>query len=128
MRSPLLALVATALLGAALAACSSAPPPAAGAWHLALATVPADPAILGDTQFQLRLATAAGQPLDGATVTVDLVMATMDMGPNRAALAAQGHGLYAGAGHFMMAGDWNCVVTVTLGGRTQTQSFHYKVS
>ncbi|HVA64659.1 MAG TPA: FixH family protein [Terriglobales bacterium] len=128
-RCLLAALLLAALLPALVAAAGChAVPSAAAPWKLTLTTTPQDPAILSDTRFQLQVATAAGAPVEGATVTLDLVMATMDMGPNRVALGAQGGGRYAGAGHFTMAGDWNCRVTVTLGGRSQTQTFHYKVS
>lgn len=95
---------------------------------MALTTTPANPAVLSQTQFTLQITDAAGQPVDGAAVSLDLVMATMDMGPNRVALQSSGGGRYRGTGQFTMAGDWNCQITVRLPGKSQLQVFHYKVS
>ncbi|HUX67735.1 MAG TPA: FixH family protein [Terriglobales bacterium] len=127
MPSPRRLLLAALLAALAAAAGCHAAPAANAPWKLTLSTTPEDPSILSPTQFQLQVATAGGAPVVGALVTLDLEMATMDMGPNRVALAEQGGGRYAGAGNFTMAGDWNCRVTVRLGGRAQTETFRYKV-
>ena len=121
-----LGLLALSLAVLSAAGCRSRP--AGAAWKITLQTVPANPAVLDDTQFRLRLANPDGSPVDGASVTLDLAMATMDMGPNRVLLLPQARGLYIGTGHFTMGGDWKCAATVKLGARTQIQVFRYKVS
>lgn len=127
MRFPCFSLLAALLLGVVFGAGCHSRAPATTPWKLDLSTLPHDPVIMSDTEFQLQVLDLGGKPLDGATATLDLVMATMDMGPNRVSLASEGQGKYVGHGQFTMAGDWNCQLTLTLNGRTQTQTFYFKV-
>lgn len=112
-----------ALFVAALAFASCRAQPAAGAWKMKLAMAPSPPSSAGDTTFTLRVTDAAGRPVRGGTASLDLVMATMDMGPNHVVLAPQADGTYRGRGAFLMSGPWRCGVTFAAKGRTQKQSF-----
>lgn len=114
-----LALVALgAWLALAGAACHRAAP-AAGAWRLQFTATPAAPAADAPVQFLVVVTAADGTPVAGARAWADLVMDTMDMGPNRVMLNPAGPGRYQGTGNFTMAGGWHCRVTVSAGARTQ---------
>jgi hypothetical protein len=124
---PRLATLLLALFVAALAFASCRAQPAAGGWKMKLAMAPSPPSSAGNTTFTLRVTGAAGRPVNGGTASLDLVMTTMDMGPNHVVLAGQGAGIYTGRGAFLMAGPWRCQVTFAAAGRTQKQSFAVQV-
>lgn len=111
-----------------LAACHHDNAATAVPWHIALTTTPAAPTVPGNTAFKVLVTDSQGQPVVGAKVTLDLIMVTMDMGPNQSAMQPQPGGIYTASASFTMSGDWNCKVTVSAGGRTQVQTFPYKVS
>ncbi len=80
------------------------------------------------TTFHLSLADlATGKPVDGANVTTDLIMPTMDMGANHVAMTDMGNGNYQGTGVFNMGGDWNVVVSAFKAGQTGKTTFHISV-
>ena len=121
-------LFSAVLLSLALAAgCRSQSTPATGAWKLLLVTAPAPPTSQGETHFTLHVTDSRDQPIGGATASIDLIMTTMDMGPNHVALAPQGNGVYVGRGQFGMAGPWNARVTVQRPGHSQIQAFPFQV-
>jgi hypothetical protein len=114
--------VALAAAAFAFAGCRTAAPPSA-AWRMSLTMAPTPASSAGDTVFTLKVTDASGRPVNGGTASLDLAMATMDMGPNHVVLAAQGGGgVYRGRGAFLMPGPWRCNVTFTAAGRTQLQS------
>jgi RND family efflux transporter MFP subunit len=88
---------------------------------IAFRTVP-DPARTGENEIEVVLKDAAGTPVDGAQVSVQLFMAampTMNMPAQRSetTLAAGGSGVYRGTGQVMTAGRWDATVTVTRNGQ-----------
>jgi nitrogen fixation protein FixH len=111
-----------------LAACHRHNAATAVPWHIELTTTPAAPTVPGTTAFKVLVTDSAGQQVAGAKVTVDLIMVTMDMGPNQIVLQPQPGGVYTGSASFTMAGPWNCKVTVSAGGHTQAQTFPFTVS
>ncbi|HVB40237.1 MAG TPA: FixH family protein [Terriglobales bacterium] len=111
-----------------LAACHRQNVATAVPWHIVLTTTPPAPTVPGNTAFKVLVTDSQGQPVLGAKVTVDLIMVTMDMGPNQIVLQPQPGGVYTGSASFTMAGPWNCTVTASAGGHTQVQTFPYNVS
>ncbi len=115
----------------ALSACKSQPskpqtsapqgPPWSG--KMELTTVPSPPVSGKDTNFQLKLSDAAGNPVPAADVKAALVMPSMDMGKNEVTLADKGDGKYEGTGKFTMSGPWNVVVTAKAQGKSGQQTF-----
>ena len=120
------ALALVAMLG--LGACGRHNAATAVPWTIALSTDPAPPVIPGNTSFKVLVTDSAGNPVTGATVTVDLVMTEMDMGANQVTLQPQAGGIYTGKAGFTMPGGWNCTVTASAGGHTQTRAFPFKVN
>jgi len=79
---------------------------------------PVHPQQLDPTQFQIRLSDRYGKPVQGAAITADLEMPSMEMGTNQVALKPVAPGVYTGIGRFTMAGSWE--VHLTAGTKTQT--------
>lgn len=69
---------------------------------------------VGTDIFTLTLTDASGQPIDGATVNVDINMTTMNMGKQTSQASAQGKGVYAITGQLLMRGPWKISTTITL--------------
>jgi hypothetical protein len=69
----------------------------------------------------------SGRLINNATVTADLTMVGMDMGPNRPVLKAIGRGLYEGKAVFPVCHsgtlDWAAAITVTTAGQSRTATF-----
>jgi nitrogen fixation protein FixH len=90
---------------------------------MALTWQPSPPVSDKDVTFALRLTNASGDPVDGASVTANLIMPSMDMGKNEVKLTDQGNGEYRGTGKFSMAGPWNVVVSSKAGSVTGQQTY-----
>lgn len=86
-----------------------APAPGA-AFQIALKVTPNPPKYNQETTFRVELRSADGKPVEGATVSAELVMPEMDMGVNKVQLADNGRGGYQGVGRFTMAGNHQIVV------------------
>lgn len=93
-----------------------------GPFSLELSLQPTPPRYLTETRFILTARSADGQPLAGASATVEL---TMDhpMPPNRFPLTERTPGSYEGTGSFAMGGDHEAVVTIRKRGVTGTARF-----
>lgn len=82
------------------------------------------PAAVGPGQVTVRLADGAGQPIDGATVSIMADMTHAGMAPVRADAVPAGVGRYVTRDFaFTMAGDWAIAVEAALPtGQTATRS------
>ncbi|MGE0813838.1 MAG: efflux RND transporter periplasmic adaptor subunit [Vicinamibacterales bacterium] len=81
-----------------------------------------DPPRTGDTEFEVVVKDAGGQPVAGAEVAVQMfmpAMPTMNMPAMRdeTTLAPVGGGVYRGRGQVLMAGHWDVTVLVSKAGR-----------
>lgn len=99
-----------------------------GPWHVSLQVSPPSPSPLDQARFTVRVVDHSGRPVDGAQVTLKMTMATMDMGTTILPLQASGPGEYSSTGSFGMAGKWNMAITVSLGGRSETQTISYDLN
>ncbi len=91
---------------------------AAGNLQVTLQFTPNPPKISGDpaTQVTLLLQDHAGQQVNGAQVHISLAMVTMDMGNSDYTAQALGQGRYQTKVAFVMIGQWQVTVTITLSG------------
>ncbi len=90
---------------------------------ISLATTPDPPARQEATAFEIIIRDAAGQPVSGARVTLDLGMTGMAMEDSRPRVQERGGGRYAAAAAFSMGGEWRATVEVILpdGRRTRAE-------
>ena len=90
----------------------------------------ANPPVIGPGALTIRLATADGAPITGATVEVGGDMAHAGMVPSiGTATAAATPGDYDATLEWTMAGDWIVTVTATLpDGRMATEEFDVRVA
>ena len=89
---------------------------------------PTGPVVLDQATFTVRLADAAGKPVNDADVYIEMAMATMKMGTNKPVASAAGNGTYRALGTFDMAGDWALIVHATVGGKDHAATFASKVA
>jgi hypothetical protein len=86
---------------------------------------------LRELEFSVLLA-KDGDPLTGASVTVDLTMPGMDMGENRVRLATRSGGRHAGKGVIVRCPSgrtlWKASVIIEHGGRVVTSDFLFEVT
>ena len=85
-------------------------------------TQPDPPKTGSDNMFEITVKDAAGKPIEGADVSLQLFMAampTMNMPAmkNQVKVPAVGGGLYRGPGEVMMAGTWEVTVVVSRNGQ-----------
>jgi hypothetical protein len=66
--------------------------------------------------FLITLADDQGQPIDGASVYIDMLMPAMPMGTNRPVAAAEGQGRYRAQAAYTMSGEWEVTVVVEVAG------------
>jgi RND family efflux transporter MFP subunit len=98
-----------------------ATPVAASALDIAFRTTP-DPPKTGESEFEVTVKGANGQPITDADVAVQLfmpAMPTMNMPAmrNETKLPHVGSGVYRGMGQVLMAGHWDVTVVVSKGGQ-----------
>jgi len=87
----------------------------AGAGWLTL-DFPTHPRQLDPIPFKVTYTDAAGKPVRGASVVLDLSMPDMAMPENKVVCKETGPGVYEGSGHFTMAGRWKIDVTAKQSG------------
>lgn len=92
-----------------------------------LSVEPANPTV-GQAKLLLTIRDAAGQPIDGATVSIRGDMAHAGMVPVLASATGAGDGRYEAILEWTMAGDWVVVAGVTLpDGRAFEREFPVQV-
>ena len=79
---------------------------------ITLATTPHVPARQEATTFEVTVRDAAGKPVSGARVSLDLKMAGMAMEENRPRVLERGGGRYVAAAALSMGGEWLAAVEV----------------
>jgi hypothetical protein len=89
---------------------------------IALAAPP-QPVVNQQAVFVVTLTNAAGNPIDGADVYLDLTMAEMKMGTNTPIAEAQGNGRYRAQSALDMAGDWTFTVHATVNNKDYAATF-----
>jgi Cu(I)/Ag(I) efflux system membrane fusion protein/cobalt-zinc-cadmium efflux system membrane fusion protein len=110
---------APAVSNSAQTAGAASPQPTAS---IVFSTDPATPT-KGNNLFRVKLTSAGGAPLDGATVTVTFYMPAMPaMGMSAmktsVKLMGKGSGLYEGEGQLGSGGSWQVTITAEQSGRT----------
>lgn len=70
---------------------------------------------------------AAGAPVDGADVYIDLVMTTMEMGQNKPLATPLGGGRYQMQGIYGMGGAWRVDVHAKVAGKERVAPFPIEV-
>jgi hypothetical protein len=89
---------------------------------------PAQAELLKDYELFVTLKDAGGQPVDGATVFLDLAMPAMPMGANQPLGDGLGGGRYRVKGAFTMEGDWKVDVHATVAGKEYVAMFDQPVA
>lgn len=121
------------LLAGVLAACGGSAEPAApadssstGEAIIAMETNP-NPAAMGDVELVLTITDAQGNPIEGATVDVEVDHTDMTgMGMSGAA-TDQGGGRYSINANFSMSGNWKLTVYVRKDGLDIQQDIDLKI-
>ncbi|MHB1590117.1 MAG: FixH family protein [Sulfuricella sp.] len=112
-----------------LASCSSKTSPmqvaqTAGAFSVSLNVDPDPPVPMQDALLELKLLDSKkGQPISGASVSLDLTMPGMQMPVNRPEVVESGSGVYQAKTLFTMAGKWQIQAVVTYAGKSETFIF-----
>lgn len=100
---------------------------ATGATSINLTTDPSQPRP-GQATLMFDIKDKNGKAVDTAKVSVDINMATMNMGTQQGEAISQGNGRYAATARFSMMGPWRIVTTVTMpDGSTENKSFTVNV-
>ena len=87
-------------------------------------TVDPDPPVpMQDALLELKLFDSKGQPISGASVSLDLTMPGMQMPMNRPKVVESSNGVYQAKTLFTMAGKWRIQVLVTNDGKSETFIF-----
>jgi hypothetical protein len=126
--------IAAAFLLAVLAGCGSGPPAGYRAQQQVVdglrieLAMPQQPQLLKEYDLFVTLADAAGRPVDGATVFLDLTMPAMPMGQNQPVADGLGGGRYRARTVFTMEGGWRIAVHVAAGGKKYLAAFDQPVS
>lgn len=89
---------------------------------------PAQADLLKDYELFVTLKDASGQPVDGATVFLDLTMPAMPMGANQPLGDGLGGGRYRIKGAFTMEGDWKVDVHAKVAGKEYVATFDQPVA
>lgn len=118
------------LLAGALAACGGSAEPAdsrsTDEVNIAVETSP-NPAAMGDVELILTITDAQGNPIEGATVDVEVDHTDMTgMGMNGAA-TDQGGGRYSINANFSMSGNWKLTVYVRKDGLDYKEDIDLKI-
>jgi len=88
---------------------------------------PKEPKLLDTASFLITLTDAAGKPVEGADVYIELLMPSMPMGTNKPVASPEGPGKYRAQGVFDMTGDWHVTVHATVAGKDHVAQFISKV-
>jgi hypothetical protein len=96
----------------------------AGAFSVSLNVAPDPPVPMQDALLELKLVDFKGQPISGASVSLDLTMPGMQMPMNRPEVVESGGGVYQAKTLFTMAGKWQIQVTVTDVSKSETFTFN----
>ena len=112
-----------ACAGCAPPAALPPPPPSNARWHMALTLTPAAPRQLDPAEFRVQVSGSHGEPVSGATVTLQWVMPSMNMGQDGAKASEGAAGVYAATGRFTMPGRWQATVQADKGTLHQSQAF-----
>jgi hypothetical protein len=100
----------------------------AGAYRVTLDAVSGQMTADGPNTITFTLHNAAGQPVAGASVRVELAMATMAMAAPTITAQPQGNGAYAAHPLFGMAGIWKVTVVIAQAGQpAQRATFQISV-
>jgi hypothetical protein len=83
---------------------------------------------LQDYEMVITLSDAAGKPVDGASVYLDLTMPGMTMGVNQPLADSRGGGRYTVHAVFSMEGNWRTVVHASVAGEEYVAGFDHPVS
>lgn len=121
------------LLAGVLAACGGSAEPAApadssstGEVNIAVETSP-NPAAMGDVELVLTITDAQGNPIEGATVDVEVDHTDMT-GMGMSGLATdQGGGRYSINANFSMSGNWKLTVYVRKDGLDYQEDIDLKI-
>ncbi len=98
-----------------------------GDYQLSLVSDP-NPPSTGKDLLTLSVMDSAGKAVDGATVVLDINMATMNMGSQSGTATPQGSGAYRLNANFSMGGPWKISAAVTLpDGQTVSKDFTVNV-
>lgn len=75
-----------------------------------------NPSVNAAQEWVVTLKDAAGQPITGADVFLDLLMPAMPMGQNKPLATPRGDGTYVAQGVYSMSGAWHVVVHAEIAG------------
>jgi nitrogen fixation protein FixH len=88
---------------------------------------PTAPVALRDYELVVSLADAQGQPVDGASVYLDLTMPGMVMGVNQPLAEPLGNGRYRVRTAYSMDGNWRTTVHASVNGKEHVANFDHPV-
>ena len=88
---------------------------------------PEEAELLKDYELFVVISDAAGAPVDGATVFLDMSMPTMHMPPQQPLADALGNGRYRIQSLFTMEGDWQVLVHAKIAGKEYIATFDQPV-
>jgi nitrogen fixation protein FixH len=88
---------------------------------------PTELVALRDYELVVSLADAQGQPLDGASVYLDLTMPGMTMGVNQPFAEPLGNGRYRVRTAYSMEGNWRTTVHVSVNDKEHVANFDHPV-
>jgi hypothetical protein len=84
--------------------------------------------ILKDYELFVTLNDAAGKPVDGAIIFLDMTMPAMQMGATQPIGEGLGNGRYRIKSAFTMEGDWRVEVNATIAGKQYKATFDQPVT
>jgi hypothetical protein len=91
-------------------------------------TALAEPEMSKPQRWTVKLADAAGKPVTGADVYLDLIMTAMTMGQNKPLASDNGDGTYSAEGVYSMGGEWQVVVHAEVAGVDHVATFNVSVT
>ena len=83
----------------------------------------ASPTLNSSQELLITLTDPQGQPIDGASVYLDLTMLAMPMGTNRPEATPLGQGRYSTRTAYTMSGTWEITVVVEFDGNEHRALF-----
>lgn len=81
------------------------------------------PPTVGQGEFTVRLTDLSGQPVDDASISLDLTMPAMRMPPNQPVMEFVSDGTYQTTAYYTMRGWWRIEVIIIRGGASQSVFF-----